>query len=128
MGNCVCRFKDYYFVRGDTLTLNVQYESSNGACPPVYTPIPITGASIYFTCKQYATDADPGLFQLIIGSGIIITDGPNGKFQVIIPEASTLSLNCGVAMPYDCVIKPLAGGRDTVLKGTLTLEQNITGV
>ena len=124
-----CRGEDYSFVRGDTFTLNVQYESSDGGCPPVLAPIPITGAAIYFTCKRYANDPDvAALFQLTVGSGITISDGANGKFTVIIPTADTESLAADVPYFYDCVIEPPGGGRDTVLKGALVLQANITDV
>ena len=114
---------DIKFTRGDSYTLNVQYESSSGG---VLTPIDITTADIYFTVKKFKTDSDPGLFQLTVGAGIIKSATPtDGKFTVVIPKSATKLLDFGVAFVYDCVIE-IAGGRDTVIAGTLTVDENVT--
>ena len=116
--------RNYRFTRGDTFTLNITYESVQGR-PPVKKPINITGATILMTVKNNPTDPDPGMFQLSVGSGIIITDALNGKFSITIPTADSMSLNCNRAYAFDVVIK-LNGNRDTVLNGTINVKQNVT--
>jgi hypothetical protein len=119
---------DYKFTRGDSFTLPAQYATVDySTCPPTITGINITGAAIYFTCKRYKNDPDSAaLFQLTVGHGITIAAGTNGFFTVIVPQADTQSLPVDIPYPFDCVIEPVAGGRQTVLSGTLTLKQNTT--
>ena len=137
MNRCLCHDdadevepRKIRFTRGDSYTLNVTYESVSAPTypwtPPVFTPIVITGAAIYFTCKQYKDDPDPGFFQLIVGAGVTIINGALGQFQIVIPQTATSALAYGVSMPYDCVIELVAGGRDTVLEGGITLRQSVT--
>ena len=118
----------YEFVRGDTLTIPAQYATVDySTCPPTVTGIDVTGAAIFFTCKQYRDDADAAaLFQQTVGHGITIATGTNGFFTVIVPEVATEDLAVGVDYPFDCVIEPAAGGRQTVLSGVIRLRQNTT--
>jgi len=122
---CRCRSQNFTFIRGDTFTLNGTYESSNGACPPVLTPIDITTASIQLICKRYANDPDAAaLFSLAVGSGVTITSGPNGQFTCLVPQTATQNLACGIPYPYNVVIE-LSGSRETVMNGFLTLAENV---
>lgn len=126
--SCECLNTDYEFVRGDTFTINAQYaDISWSSGTKVITPIDITNAIIYFTCKQYKNDPDAhALFQLTVGSGITITSAVNGNFQVKIPSVDTENLACHAPYFYDCVIEVVGGNRDTVLRGKLTLLENTT--
>ena len=125
--NCERRknnLRNYRFTRGDTFTLNITYESVQGH-PPVKKPIPLSGAVILMTVKNNPNDPDPGMFQLSVGNGIIITDALNGKFSIVIPTEDSMLLDCNRAYTYDVVIK-LNGNRDTVLSGTINVKQNVT--
>lgn len=126
MQPCRCKCQDFAFIRGDTFTLNGTYESTNGACPPVLTPIPIATAAIQMICKRYKNDPDSAaLFSLIVGNGVmIIGDGTTGQFSCLVPIASTIGLPCGIPFPYNVVIE-LSGSRETVMRGTLTLVENV---
>lgn len=118
---CICRKQDFTFVRQDTFTLTGTYVSSNGACPPVLTPIDITGAAIQLICKRYANDPDAAaLFSLTVGTGVTIPVGTDGKFVCVLPQAATAALPVGIPYPYQVVIE-LSGSRETVMSGTLTL-------
>ena len=118
----------YEFVRGDTLTIPAQYATVDySTCPPTVTGIDVTGAAIFFTCKQYRDDADANaLFQLTVGHGITIAVGTNGFFTVVVPQADTAGLPVGIPFWFDCCIELSGGGRQTVLNGTLTLKANVT--
>ena len=120
--------QQYEFTRGDTFTIPAQYATVDySTCPPTVTGIDITSAAIYFTCKRYKNDADAdALFQLTVGSGITTDAGTNGFFTVVVPEANTEDLPVGIPYFFDCVIEPVAGGRQTVLNGTLTLKEPVT--
>jgi hypothetical protein len=110
------------FVRGDTPDLDIQYTDATTGLP-----IDIAGAAIEMTCKNDPDQADPGLFQLTVGAGITITDSANGKFSIVVPTSATQGLSCLRSYLYDLVVKPVAGGRDTLFAGPLTLWQNVTG-
>ena len=120
--------QSYEFTRGDSFTIPAQYATVDyTTCPPTITGIDITGAAIYFTCKRYKNDPDAAaLFQLTVGHGITIAVGTNGFFTVVVPQADTAGLPVGIPFWFDCVIEPAAGGRQTVLNGTLTLKANVT--
>lgn len=122
-----CQEFNISFVRADTYEINATYQEVLGGFPPVFQAIPLpAGSNIYFTCKWFVNDADPGLFQLSVGSGITITNANAGQFTILIPETATKNLPCNLDYLYDCVIEPLAGGRNTVMRGSLFLEENVT--
>lgn len=75
-------------------------------------PLNITGATIKFTARR-----DPGSAAVISkvtgGSGVAITDGPNGEFTVTIASADTASFTVDEAFIWDVEIS-IGGAKRTV--------------
>ncbi len=90
----------------------------------------LTGASIWFTVKRLTSAADPASpsedgFQLTVGSGITITDAPNGAFQIVAGSAVT-SLLSG-SYRYDIQIQKSGwAGPITITEGQLNVSDDVT--
>lgn len=89
-------------------------------------PVNITGASIWFTVKYRYTDADPGLVQLTIGSGIVVTNAAGGLATVSIPNTTTALLPAPLALVYDVKVLESSGVYSTPIFGTLTVNPAVT--
>lgn len=95
---------DLAMYRGDDRTFAMT-ATLNGA------PLNITGATIKFTARR-----DPGSAAVIskqTGSGITITDGPNGAFSVTIAAADTSGFTVDEGLIWDVEIT-IGGARRTV--------------
>jgi len=111
------------FFQGTTPTLTVTVTLADGV-----TPVNLTDAKIYLTCKNDPSQADPGLFQLsTTGGGIVISDQSThtGQFVATFQSANTVSLSALLNYPYDVRVI-LAGNVETVLYGVLTVSPAIT--
>ena len=112
------------FFQGTTPTLTVTVTQLDGV-----TPVNLTGAVIYLTCKADPSDADPGLFQLSTTGGQIGISPQSGatvgQFVVTFPSVATAALSALLSYPYDCRVI-LGGNVQTILFGPLTLAQAIT--
>ena len=112
------------FFQGTTPTLTVTVTLADGV-----TPVNLSGAVIYLTCKSDPSDSDPGLFQLSTTGGQIAiltqSGGTLGQFVVTFPGAATTSLRVLLSYPYDVRVI-LSDNVQTVLYGQLTLSQAIT--
>ena len=115
---------DAPFFPGTTPTLTVDVTDVDGV-----TPVVLTGAVIYLTCKKDPGDADPGLFQLSTTSGEIVLSPQSGstvgQFVVTFPSDATANLSAMLDYLYDVRII-LAGDIQNVLFGTLRLTPTIT--
>lgn len=86
---------------------------------------------IWFTAKHRQSDADvAAAFQKGLNvaglSGIVVTDAPNGLFQVSIPAADTLGLTVEALM-YDVQIYRQATlRRTTLVRGVLRCVKGVT--
>ena len=78
---------------------------------PLGEPVDITGYSIWFTAKHSKTDADPGEFQLTVGSGITILNQTTNKGQatIIPPPSATSDMTAEAELLYDIQIQAPSG-------------------
>lgn len=102
--------------RGDTKTYTVAFKDDAGAV------FDIVGCTIIFTIKELKDDADPGILQKKYTS---FNSPNNGECTIQIDPADTYSLSLK-AYWFDIQIKLSTGQVYTVLKGTFTIEYDIT--
>lgn len=97
-------------------------------------PLNLTGAAMRFTAKLAVEDADAAAIigPLTVGSGITITDAPNGVFTVAIPAAETIGLTEETSTLWDVEIT-ISGVKRTVpevngkpKKGTLKIRMDVS--
>lgn len=98
--------------KGDTLSFNVIVTDQNGNA--------ITVDSADFTCKKLATD-EVSVFHKSLGAGISQDDS---VLTVRVAPDDTKNVDAGLYF-YDCQISK-NGDVFTILKGILTLEQDVT--
>jgi hypothetical protein len=89
------------------------------------TVLPLTGASIWFTVKADASDADPGIVQKTVGAGITVTDALLGTFQVVLSPGDTSAVTPG-RYHWDCQVKEASGRVTTVGKGAFFIDPDYT--
>ncbi len=98
-------------------------------------PIALVSGSdkFWFTAKRKYADADSaavikkGLNVTGGLTGIAVTDaGPPGKFQVILDEVDTASLD-DESLLYDCKVQPSGSGRgQQVQRGVMRIRKTVT--
>ncbi len=96
------------FFRGEDIVLNLQMTPA----------VDITGWTIVFKAALGLA----GSIAITISASI--TDGPRGRFQVVIPSASTASLTVGRYV-WDCRRED-SGNKSTLADGYLDLKQEVT--
>lgn len=104
--------KNITMTRGDTLSFNIFVTDPNGNA--------VTVDSAYFTCKKLSTD-ETNVFKKSIGAGIYQDEE---CLTVRVAPNDTKNVDAGRYF-YDCQI----GVDDdvfTILKGILTIEQDVT--
>lgn len=90
------------FVRGDLFALYVTYTTADG------TPIDITNATIYMTCKPALNMPDSSaIFAISTTSGDIVKTVPSaGQFVVSVPSSATLNAQEQLfPAPYNIVVE-----------------------
>ena len=90
--------------------------------------VDITGATMNFTAKMRASDADADkVFQKTVGAGIVLSNPTNGKATVTLAAADTSALAPGRThlLRYDWKMT-LSGLTTTVAFGTLLVEPATT--
>lgn len=106
-------------VRGDTSPFRVAVSNGTAA-------INITGYTFAFTVDPSPAPVDSAnnLFQLTTGSGITITDGPNGiiQLQLSTPQAD----QAPSVYFYDLQMTDAGGLITTILRGQYEVQQDIT--
>ena len=105
---------DLEIVPGDNGVITVTVTDDAGD------PVDLTGAAITFTVKADLGEADPGIFQLIVGAGIVLADQTTspGVFTVTIPVEDTqppvlqpgLTYYHRTQLTLDSVVTTLVGG------------------
>lgn len=86
---------------------------------------PITGAEIYLAAKYNLGDTDFAIFKYV-GSGITITDGPNGEAQIVLDPADTQSMPDSIQkLKYDLKIITALSESFTVASGYIVIDPNI---
>lgn len=111
---------DFTIYRGDTVALNITITASGLAYN-------LTGKTMWFTAKTSYSQADPGVFQKKIGSGITVTSAVDGRAQIVIAAADTNTLgNSKTLLVYDCQVKDASGNIYTVASGNLIIVPDVT--
>lgn len=94
--------------QGDTRTITVTVYDSNDQI------ISITGAQ-GIKWVVYKRSSGVIYIQKSIGSGITITDGPNGVFEIVLANSDTLNL-LGT-YNHECELKDASGNISTIFTG-----------
>lgn len=97
---------------GDSRDIVVTVTDSQGGA------VDLTGAAIAWQLARSADAASPAVFKSL-GTGISITDGPNGVFTVTLDSADTEGLT-GLYY-HEAEVTDTAGNRSTVLSGVATI-------
>lgn len=111
---------DIHRVRGDTFPIRFNIADEDGVA------IPITGWTFRFTVDPEAepADATQNTFQLTIGSGLSIVDGPGGVLQVgPFEDAQVAEV---VEHHYDLQAVDSSSNIRTIAKGAWNLYQDVT--
>ena len=103
---------DIEVVRGDDRKFTVVYKDRGN----------ITGATIKYTVKDRVGGTQQ--FQRTVGTGITITDGPNGVFDVELVPANTSGMTAGEFV-HDIEVT-LGGKVDTVILGLFILVGDVS--
>jgi len=105
--------------RGDTNLYDLTAKQASGAA------LNLTGVSLWFTIKRNAWEADPGVVQKTVGSGINVTDAVNGLFTVTLDPNDTKDIEPG-RYSWDCQVKETTGRVTTVDRGDFFLMPDYT--
>ncbi len=102
--------------RGDDKTWKITFKDAN------QNPIDITGATVWFTVKENATDTDP---QAVIQKQITTHTVPlQGETELILVPADTQNLE---ATDYEYDMQLVTGGKvTTFMRGTFNVLQDIS--
>lgn len=106
-------------VRGDTNEYEVAVTRDAAV-------LDLQGATLKFTVKRDLGDADAdAVFQKAIGTGITVTDAPNGACTLTIDPADTSALPAPRAFHYDLELTESDGRVTTVAIGLLRLAADV---
>lgn len=107
--------------RGDSPTFFLEAKQSNGD------PLDISTGLLFFTAKKHARYSDEdAVFQKTIGSGIVVTNGANGEFDVTLDAVDTSSLYAPAMLVWDVQWVSTGGKAFTLLDGTLLIKPDVT--
>ena len=106
------KVQNFQIHAGDSRELVVTVSDSQGAA------VDLSGAAIAWQLARSAGAAAPAVAKAL-GSGIVITDGPNGVFTVMLDPADSETLS-GLYY-HEAEVTDAAGQRSTVLSGVATV-------
>jgi hypothetical protein len=108
--------------RGDDHRRDLTVRQPNG------TPYDLTGTTLWFTLKERAEDADPGVFQhkTGVGTALVVTNAPGGLAAHRMTAAETAALLVGKAYRYDYQLKAADGTVATLDEGELVATADVT--
>ena len=110
-------YVNYTEFSGDTLVLNFTYKDENGI------PVDMTSQTVKMDIKITPTDAVP-LLTLTELDGIVLG---NAESNIVATVTDTQTLNLGVAdFVYDMEFTDQGGHVNTLISGSITLEQSVT--
>lgn len=113
---------DIQATRGDHETYDLALTDPTGD------PLPLGGASVWFTAKRRPTDADEdAIIDKAIGSGItVIGDPAEGNLRLELEPADTEDLAAGIqTLYYDVQTKDPAGRIATPIRGRLIVASDV---
>jgi hypothetical protein len=90
--------------------------------------VDLTGASVWFTVKERRTDADPGVLQLTVGSGITLANQVTNKGELDIKILTThfASVVLDKEYTYDVKVKLSSLDEFIAVDARFTLKQAVT--
>jgi len=108
--------QDFKMIQGEDKVLEITVVDENGSAKA------ITGATITWSLAR-AVDDTPLITKSTGGSGISITDGNNGVFQVTIGDTDTNDMNG--AYIHEAEVVDTSGRKNTVLFGTIQIQKSL---
>lgn len=113
---------DLFMYQGDTFIRTITWES-----PPGTPAADLTGAAIKMQVRAAPESVCPTvLFGIEVGTGIVITDGPNATFQITFSSAQTVLLVGSDPYIYDLQVTPAGAGQTTILRGGVFFDQQVS--
>ena len=114
--------QNFSMYRGDTRNLNfTARDDSNNL-------VDITGATLRWAAKHAVNSTGAAVISKATGgSGITITDGPNGAYTVALLPADTsgLSIEKQIQLVHEVEITDASSNVDTISVGTATILRDI---
>lgn len=104
------------FIRGDTKTLRVTVYKADGSVKDISSASGIRWA-------MFERFSNTEVFAKTLGSGIEITDGANGQFEVDIKPSDTAALDGG-RYEHEVQVTDSSGNISTVTRGTVYLDED----
>lgn len=113
---------DYKFAIGETFSPPAfLWQQEDNSCPPVCSPVNLTGCNASFTAKQSPNSALPPDILATTENGMLQINGLAGSIQLILPAnyTQTLAPFCGEwdlwvfypPSPYSAAVYRLFGGK-----------------
>jgi hypothetical protein len=107
--------------RGDTITLAIAAKKADGTAQS------LVGKTLIFTAKDRLSDADPGVFQKAIGSGIVVDNAAGGLATVTIAPADTSGFTGPRTLLWDIQMTDQAtSDKKTLDEGKLYVRPDVT--
>lgn len=107
--------------RGDTIALSIAAKKADGTAQS------LVGKLLTFTAKDRLGDADPGVFQKAIGSGIVVDNAAGGLATVTILPADTSGFTGPRTLLWDVQMTDQAtGDKKTLDEGRLYVRPDVT--
>ena len=112
---------DLEMMRGDTKVFDVTITDEAGAA------VNLTGSTVKFTAKNRVGDAQGvAVIALTTGDGVELTDAANGVARVTIAPDDTSGFTSKKTLEYDVQVAETGGRVSTPVRGTLTVEMDVT--
>ncbi len=88
-------------------------------------PINISGWSARLQVRKTVGSTGTPLVDISTAAGTIIMDGPNGKIELIIPKAVTVTIPVGQWV-YDCLVTHASGWTEQIIFGAANVSERTT--
>ena len=110
---------DFWIRRGDSEDPEFTVKNTDGTIKDIG-----SASAIRFTMREGYHDG-PLVLQKSLGSGVVITDGVGGKFQVSLSPSDTAVLNVAKTYVYDAEVI-LSGKTKTVISGKIEVRGDVS--
>jgi hypothetical protein len=110
---------DFAIEQGSTFSKLLCYQNPDGS------PIDITGYVAELQAKKLGPTSLP-LIDLSTGNGGIVIDGPNGTITLSMTDEAAALLDF-IRTAYDLKLTPPGGKAFRLLKGSISLDREVTG-
>lgn len=85
----------------------------------------ISGWALTFTVKEDADDDLSAVLTKTVGTGITITDGAGGKFEIVLTEADTETLKADKTYDWD-IWRTDSGSKTPLAYGRIAFKERVT--